>query len=56
MVRESFPLTPAGIIESLDLLRPMYERTAVYGHFGREDEGFPWEKRDRVDSLRALAT
>ncbi len=56
MVRESFPLTPAGIIQSLDLLRPIYERTAVYGHFGREDEGFPWEKRDRVDSLRALAT
>jgi S-adenosylmethionine synthetase len=56
LVRECFPLTPAGIIESLDLLRPIYAATAAYGHFGREEDGFSWEKRDRVDSLRALVT
>ena len=53
MIRESFDLRPAAIIESLDLLKPMYEKTAAYGHFGREDEAFPWEQRDRVDALRS---
>ncbi|MGE5336805.1 MAG: methionine adenosyltransferase [Gemmatimonadota bacterium] len=50
-----FPLTPRGIIDALNLLRPIYRATAVYGHFGREEEGFAWERTDRVDSLlRAL--
>jgi S-adenosylmethionine synthetase len=56
MIRSSFALTPAGIIESLRLLRPIYQGTAVYGHFGREEEDFSWERRDRVDALRALTT
>jgi S-adenosylmethionine synthetase len=54
LIREHFDLTPGGIIKALDLLRPMYSRTAAYGHFGREDEGFPWEKRDKVDALKSL--
>ena len=53
LVRETFDLTPAGIIRSLDLRRPIYRSTAAYGHFGRENEGFPWEERDRVDALRS---
>ncbi len=53
MVRNAFELTPAGIIRALDLKRPMYQKTAAYGHFGREDEGFPWERKDRVDALRS---
>jgi len=53
LIRDSFDLTPSGIIRSLDLLRPIYARTAAYGHFGRENEGFPWENRDRVDALRS---
>jgi S-adenosylmethionine synthetase len=52
LVRKHFDLTPRGIIESLDLLRPIYRATAYHGHFGREDAGFPWEKTDRVDALR----
>ncbi len=51
-VREIFALTPKGIIESLDLLRPIYRKTAAYGHFGREDQGFTWEKRDKVEAIR----
>ncbi|MEE8588678.1 MAG: methionine adenosyltransferase [Sulfurimonadaceae bacterium] len=47
-VKELFDLTPKGIIESLDLLRPIYRKTAAYGHFGREDADFTWEKTDRV--------
>ncbi len=54
-VREVFDLTPRGIIEGLDLLRPIYRATAAYGHFGREDEGFPWEGTDRVEALRRSA-
>lgn len=46
-----FDLTPGGIIEALNLRRPIYKRTAAYGHFGREEEGFTWEKTDRVDEL-----
>jgi S-adenosylmethionine synthetase len=53
MVRDAFDLTPRGIIRSLDLLKPIYSRTAAYGHFGREGEGFRWEARDRVEALRA---
>jgi S-adenosylmethionine synthetase len=53
LIRESFDLTPSGIIRDLDLLRPIYRATAAYGHFGRENEGFPWEERNRVDALKA---
>jgi len=55
LVSEHFDLKPRGIIEMLDLLRPMYIRTAAYGHFGREDEGFPWERTDRAPALREAA-
>ena len=51
LVREHFDLRPRGIIEMLDLLRPIYTETAAYGHFGREDVGLPWEKTDRADAL-----
>jgi len=51
-VRRHFDLTPLGIIEMLDLLRPIYRKTACYGHFGREQEEFTWERTDRVDRLR----
>ncbi|MFH1045875.1 MAG: methionine adenosyltransferase [Candidatus Omnitrophota bacterium] len=53
-VRKHFALTPRGIIEALDLLRPIYVKTAAYGHFGREDEHFTWEKTDKVAQLRKL--
>jgi len=52
-VKALFDLTPAGIIKSLDLLRPIYRKTASYGHFGREEEGFTWEKLDRVNEIKA---
>jgi S-adenosylmethionine synthetase len=52
-VEELFDLTPKGIIESLDLLKPIYRKTAAYGHFGREDQGFGWEKLDRVEDIKA---
>ena len=55
LVREHFDLTPRGIITELDLLRPIYNKTAAYGHFGREEEGFNWEKRDKVGILRKAA-
>jgi S-adenosylmethionine synthetase len=51
-VREIFSLTPKGIIESLDLLRPIYQKTAAYGHFGRELPEFTWEKKDKVEQIR----
>ncbi|QTN00146.1 methionine adenosyltransferase [Sediminibacillus dalangtanensis] len=50
-VRELFDLRPAGIIKMLDLKRPIYQNTAAYGHFGRTDIEFPWEKTDKVNSL-----
>ena len=50
-VREVFDLRPAGIIEMLDLRRPIYEQTAAYGHFGRTDIDLPWEKTDKVQEL-----
>ena len=52
-VRENFDLRPAGIIEMLDLRRPIYRQTAAYGHFGRTDIDLPWEKTDKVDALKA---
>ncbi len=51
-VREIFKLTPKGIIESLDLLKPIYKKTAAYGHFGRELDTFRWEKTDKVSQIR----
>jgi S-adenosylmethionine synthetase len=51
LVRKHFDLTPRGIIRDLDLLRPIYQETAAYGHFGRENKGFTWEKTDKVDAL-----
>ncbi len=54
-VREVFVLTPRAIIEGLDLLRPIYERTAAYGHFGRTEKEFTWERVDRKDVLRDAA-
>ena len=51
-VRDLFDLSPKGIIDSLDLLRPIYRRTAAYGHFGREEEGFTWECTNRVDEIK----
>ncbi len=52
LVNENFDLTPYGIMNMLDLLQPIYEKSAAYGHFGREDESFPWEKTDRSDALK----
>ncbi|MDH6536674.1 methionine adenosyltransferase [Aurantimicrobium minutum] len=54
-IRDTFDLSPAGIIRELDLLRPIYRQTAAYGHFGRELPDFTWEKLDKVDELRSLA-
>ncbi len=51
-VRENFDLTPAGIIKNLKLRRPIYRKTAAYGHFGRKDKDFTWEKTDKADALR----
>lgn len=56
LVREVFDLTPSGIISSLDLKRPIYRTTAVHGHFGRENEGFPWEGTGKVEQLKSLAS
>jgi S-adenosylmethionine synthetase len=54
-VREIFPLSPKGIIEYLNLRRPIYKKTAAYGHFGRNEEDFTWERTDKADALRAFA-
>ncbi|WP_055557530.1 methionine adenosyltransferase [Streptomyces sp. NBRC 110028] len=54
-ISEVFDLRPAAIIRDLDLLRPIYAQTAAYGHFGREESDFTWERTDRVDALRAAA-
>ena len=56
LVRKHFDLTPRGIIESLDLLRPIYRATSYHGHFGREDGDFPWEQTDKAEALRRDAT
>ncbi len=52
-IRANFNLSPVGIIEMLDLKRPIYQKTAAYGHFGREEETFTWERLDKVEDLRA---
>ena len=54
-IREIFPLNPKGIIEYLNLRRPVYKKTAAYGHFGRNEEDFTWERTDKADALRAFA-
>jgi S-adenosylmethionine synthetase len=55
LVREHFKLTPAGIIESLNLRRPIFRKTAAYGHFGRNEPEFTWERTDKADALRRAA-
>src|SRR5205085_10245900 len=55
LIRENFSLTPKGIIEALDLRRPIYKPTAAYGHFGRSGPGFTWERADRADAWRKAA-
>jgi S-adenosylmethionine synthetase len=55
LIREFFSLTPKGIIETLDLRRPIYKVTAAYGHFGRSGASFTWERTDRADALRKAA-
>ncbi len=55
LVAEHFDLRPGGIIETLDLQRPIYKQTAAYGHFGRSDVDLPWERTDKADKLRAAA-
>jgi S-adenosylmethionine synthetase len=52
LVRSNFELTPKGIIKSLNLLRPIYRKTAAYGHFGRELPEFTWEKTDKIEDLK----
>jgi S-adenosylmethionine synthetase len=53
-VKEIFDLRPAAIIKNLDLLRPIYRKTATYGHFGRHDRDFTWEKLDKVDEIKSM--
>ncbi len=55
IVLKAFDLRPKGIIKMLDLLRPIYRKTAAYGHFGREDEDFSWEKTDKIEILKSLS-
>ncbi|MEE8200424.1 MAG: methionine adenosyltransferase [Candidatus Acidoferrales bacterium] len=55
LIRAHFPLTPLAIIEALDLRRPIYRKTAAYGHFGRSDPEFTWEQTDKADTLRRAA-
>ena len=55
LVREHFDLRPKGIIQMLDLLRPIYRKTAAYGHFGRDEPEFTWERTDKAAALRAAA-
>jgi S-adenosylmethionine synthetase len=55
LVREQFDLRPAAIVRDLDLLRPIYTKTAAYGHFGREEAEFTWERTDRAEALRRAA-
>jgi len=54
-VLEVFDLRPAAIVKALDLLRPIYAQTAAFGHFGREEPDFSWERTDRVEELRRAA-
>ena len=55
LVNEHFDLRPKGIIQMLDLLRPIYQKTAAYGHFGREEPEFTWERTDKAAALRTAA-
>jgi len=55
LIREHFQLTPAGIIESLDLRKPIFRNTAAYGHFGREEDGFTWERTDKSEAIAQAA-
>jgi S-adenosylmethionine synthetase len=55
LIEEHFDLTPYGIREMLDLLRPIYRPTAAYGHFGRDETTFPWERTDKADALKGAA-
>ena len=55
LVREHFTLTPTGIIETLDLRRPIYRQTAAFGHFGRSEPELTWERTDKAVSLRQAA-
>ncbi|MEN9886620.1 MAG: hypothetical protein RL758_1198, partial [Pseudomonadota bacterium] len=55
LVAEHFDLRPKGIVQMLDLLRPIYQKTAAYGHFGRNEPEFSWEKTDKAAALRASA-
>ena len=54
-VRRVFGLTPRQIMEQLDLRRPIYEKTAAYGHFGRSEKSFTWERTDQAEALAAAA-
>jgi S-adenosylmethionine synthetase len=55
LVAEHFDLRPKGIIQMLDLLRPIYSKTAAYGHFGRDEPDFTWERTDRAAALKTAA-
>ena len=55
LIREHFDLRPAAIVRDLDLLRPIYRKTAAYGHFGRNDRDFTWERTDKAEALRKAA-
>jgi S-adenosylmethionine synthetase len=55
LVRDNFELTPRGIMDELNLRRPIYKATAAYGHFGREENGFSWERADKAETLRNAA-
>jgi len=55
LVNAHFDLRPKGIIQMLDLLRPIYRKTAAYGHFGREEPEFSWERTDKAQALKAAA-
>ena len=54
IVEQIFPLKPADIIKKLNLERPIYEQTAAYGHFGRTDVKFPWEKTDKIREIKKM--
>ncbi len=55
LVRENFSLTPAGMIKQLNLRRPIYRKTAAFGHFGRTEDAFTWEATDKAEALREAA-
>ncbi|MBF0847163.1 methionine adenosyltransferase domain-containing protein, partial [Streptococcus danieliae] len=54
VIKENFTLTPNGIIETLDLRKPVFSKTAAYGHFGRDDVDFTWERLDKVEVFKQL--